>query len=257
MSRLLLFLSLIGAAIYSLLIYTHHVLTDDKAEKTYAEQTQANHPNPQLSSWNTYLPDRSVSKDSKLATSQLSTSLPLLENDEPRQNSERGAEQPATSPVEVSSFGSDGAEAEPELVKVVLVSAQVDRAVATAGVRHGVKAFAFRTTETPTSLVCCPGGPNFGQANRVVILIVQRYGARYRKAARSAVLPLRIDSMAVISAAQVIHRSNRGISPPPSSLSRRHARSGAFFRAAYAFAQESSPDSQHTTCDFAQDIFQG
>ena len=66
MSRLLLFLSLIGAAIYSLLIYTHHVLTDDKAERTYAEQTQANHPNPQLSSWNTYLPDRSVSKDFKI-----------------------------------------------------------------------------------------------------------------------------------------------------------------------------------------------
>ena len=51
MSRLLLFLSLIGAAIYSLLIYTHHVLTDDKAEKIYAEQTQTNHPNPHLSSW--------------------------------------------------------------------------------------------------------------------------------------------------------------------------------------------------------------
>ena len=122
MSRLLLFLSLIGAAIYSLLIYTHHVLTDDKAEKIYAEQTQANHPSPHLSSWNTYLPDRSVSKNSKLATSQLSTSLPLLESDEPRQNSERGAEQPATSPVEVSSFGSNGAEAEPELVKVVLAA---------------------------------------------------------------------------------------------------------------------------------------
>ena len=122
MSRLLLFLSLIGAAIYSLLIYTHHVLTDDEAEKIYAEQTQSNHPSPHLSSWNTYLSDRSASKDSRLATSQLSTSLPLLESDEPRQNSERGAEQPVTSPVEVSSFGSDGAEAEPELVKVVLAA---------------------------------------------------------------------------------------------------------------------------------------
>ena len=78
MSRLLLFLSLLGAAIYSLLIYTHDVLTDDKAEKTYAEQTQANHPGPHLSSWNTYLPDRKVSKDLKLATSQLSTSSCLF-----------------------------------------------------------------------------------------------------------------------------------------------------------------------------------
>ena len=122
MSRLLLFLSLLGAAIYSLLIYTHDVLTDDKAEKIYAEQTQANHPSPHLSSWDTYLPVRKVSKDSKLATSQPSTSLPLLESDEPRQNSERGAEQPATSAVEASSSGSDGAEPEPELVKVVLAA---------------------------------------------------------------------------------------------------------------------------------------
>ena len=53
MSRLLLFLSLIGAAIYMFLIYTHGVLTDDKAEKTYAEQAQANHTSHYLSSWDT------------------------------------------------------------------------------------------------------------------------------------------------------------------------------------------------------------
>jgi hypothetical protein len=94
MSRLLLFLSLIGAAIYSLLIFTHDVLTDDKAEKISAEQTQANHPSPHLSSWDTYLADRLVSKDSKLATSQLSTSF----------------------------SGSDGAEPKAELVKVVLAA---------------------------------------------------------------------------------------------------------------------------------------
>ena len=116
MSRLLVFLSLLGAAIYSLLIYTHDVLTGDKAEKTYAEQVQAHHTSPHLSSWDTYLPDRKVSKDSKLATSQLTTSL--LESDEPRQNLERGA-QLATS---ASSSGSEGAEPEPELVKVVLAA---------------------------------------------------------------------------------------------------------------------------------------
>ena len=51
MSRLLLLLSLIGAAIYAFLIYTHDVLTDEKAEKTYAAQTQPNHPVQHLSSW--------------------------------------------------------------------------------------------------------------------------------------------------------------------------------------------------------------
>ena len=42
MTRFLLFLSLVGAAIYALLIYTHDVLTD--AEKNYTEQAQPNHP---------------------------------------------------------------------------------------------------------------------------------------------------------------------------------------------------------------------
>ena len=122
MTRFLLFLSILGAAIYGLLIYTHHVLTDDKAEKIYAEQTQANHPNPHLSSWNTYLPDRSVSKIQNWRPLSYPlrclfwkvTSLAKIRSAE--------AEQPATSPVEVSSFGSDGAEAEPELVKVVLAA---------------------------------------------------------------------------------------------------------------------------------------
>ena len=36
MTRFLLFLSLVGAAIYALLIFTHNVLTDGKAENTYA-----------------------------------------------------------------------------------------------------------------------------------------------------------------------------------------------------------------------------
>ena len=56
MSRLLLLLSVIGAAIYGLLIYTHDVLTDEKAEKTYAEQAQPKQPVEQVSSWDTYLP---------------------------------------------------------------------------------------------------------------------------------------------------------------------------------------------------------
>jgi hypothetical protein len=122
MTRLLLFLSLISAAIYALLIYTHDVLTDDKAEKTYAEQTQPNHPVSHLSSWGSYLPDRSVGQNSQLATAQLSTSLPPRQSNEPRQNSERGADQPAASEVKASSSISDGAEPEPELVKVVLAA---------------------------------------------------------------------------------------------------------------------------------------
>ena len=38
----LLFLGLVGAAIYALLVYTHHVLPGGEAEDTFAGQTQPN-----------------------------------------------------------------------------------------------------------------------------------------------------------------------------------------------------------------------
>src|SRR6476660_5805654 len=122
MTRFLLFLSLVGAAIYTLLIFTHDVLTDGKAENTYAGQTQPNQPAPHLSSWDAYLPDRSVSQNPQLATSQpsasqpstsqLPTTLPPRQSDEPSQNSERGADQLAASENKATSSGSDGAEPE-------------------------------------------------------------------------------------------------------------------------------------------------
>ena len=40
----LLFLGLVGAAIYALLVYTHHVLPGGEAEDTFAGQTQPNQP---------------------------------------------------------------------------------------------------------------------------------------------------------------------------------------------------------------------
>jgi len=42
--RVLLFLSLVGAGIYALLVVTHDVLPSDKAEDIFAGQTQPNHP---------------------------------------------------------------------------------------------------------------------------------------------------------------------------------------------------------------------
>ena len=123
MSRLLLLLSLIGAAIYALLIYTHDVLTDEKAEKTYAEQAQPNHPVEHLSSWGTYLPDRSISQNPQLATSQPSTPLPPRQIDEPSQNSERNADQVASSENKATFSESGDTEPKPvELAKVVLAA---------------------------------------------------------------------------------------------------------------------------------------
>jgi hypothetical protein len=112
-----LLLSLIGAAIYGLLIYTHDVLTDEKAEKTYAgQQTE---PNQHLSSWDSYLPDRSISQNSQLATSQPSTPLPPQQSDGPSQNSDRNADQVATSENNATSSESGDPV---ELAKVVLAA---------------------------------------------------------------------------------------------------------------------------------------
>ena len=123
MSRFLLFLSLIGAAIYALLIYTHDVLTDEKAEKTYTEQTQPNHPVQHLSSWDTYLPDRSISQNSQLADLSTIHSIASQQSDEPSQNSERNADQVATSENKATSSESGDTEPKPvELAKVVLAA---------------------------------------------------------------------------------------------------------------------------------------
>jgi hypothetical protein len=118
MTRFLLFLSLIGAAIYGLLIYTHDVLTDEKAEKTYTEQAQPNHPVQHLSSWDSYLPDRSISQNSQSATSQTPTPLPP-QSDGPSQNSERNADQVATPENKATSSESGDPV---ELAKVVLAA---------------------------------------------------------------------------------------------------------------------------------------
>ena len=71
MSRLLLLLSLIGAAIYALLIYTHDVLTDEKAEKDLrrAGSAQSASPAPEFMG---HLPSGPVDKP-KFAISDLST----------------------------------------------------------------------------------------------------------------------------------------------------------------------------------------
>ena len=125
MTRFLLFLSLLGAAIYTLLIFTHDVLTDGKAENTYAGQTEPNHPVQHLSSWDSHLPDRSVSQNSQSATAQPIPSSPQ-QSEDPGQDSERlldTGHQLAASENKATFSGSDGAEPKPvELAKVMLAA---------------------------------------------------------------------------------------------------------------------------------------
>ena len=90
--RGLLFLGLVGAAIYAFLVYSDHALQGGDAEDTFAGQTPPNQPVAQhLSSWGTHLASRSLSQNA-----QQSAPLPAQQKaaDEPRsndpsQNSER------------------------------------------------------------------------------------------------------------------------------------------------------------------------
>ena len=72
-----------------------------------------------LLTWGSYLPDRSISQNSQLATSQPSTPLPPQQTEEPSQNSERNADQVATSENKATSSESGDPV---ELAKVVLAA---------------------------------------------------------------------------------------------------------------------------------------
>lgn len=117
----LLFLGLVGAAIYALLVYTHHVLPGGKAEDTFAGQIQPNHPVAQhLSSWGTHLASRSPSQNS-----QQSSPLPP----DPSQNTERkpGAWYQLASEAQPPASGSESP-APVEWAKVVLAARMHDQA---------------------------------------------------------------------------------------------------------------------------------
>ena len=61
--RALLFLSIVGAAIYAFLVATHNVISDSKVEDTFAGQTQPNHPiDRKLRSWGSNLPALAISQ---------------------------------------------------------------------------------------------------------------------------------------------------------------------------------------------------
>jgi hypothetical protein len=86
--RALLFLSLVGAAIYGFLVVTENALTDSKSKNGLAIQTQHNRSaGERLSSWGSYLPSQSQRQNPQLSTSQQPAASPSQEND-PSQNPE-------------------------------------------------------------------------------------------------------------------------------------------------------------------------
>jgi hypothetical protein len=61
------------------IVYTHDVLTEETAEKTYTEQAQPNHPVQHLNSWGSYLPHRSISQNSQMiSTCGGQLAIPLM-----------------------------------------------------------------------------------------------------------------------------------------------------------------------------------
>src|SRR6476660_2997275 len=74
MMRALLFLCLVGAAIYGFLVFTEDALKETDSKDRVAIQTQQSRSSGErLSSWGSYLPSRSQSQNPQLATSQPAT----------------------------------------------------------------------------------------------------------------------------------------------------------------------------------------
>jgi hypothetical protein len=74
MMRAVLFLCLVGAAIYGFLVFTEDALKDTDSKDRVAIQTQQTHSAVErLSSWGSYLPSRSHGQNPQLATAQPAT----------------------------------------------------------------------------------------------------------------------------------------------------------------------------------------
>jgi hypothetical protein len=125
MRGLLLLLSLVGAAIYGLLVVTHNAMPNGKADDTFAGQTQPNHPvDRDLRSWGSNLPALVISQQPSRRHPPAYGPRPHNEN--PGQYSERtsGADdQPAVAEDKLTASRLDGAKQEhTEWAKVVLAA---------------------------------------------------------------------------------------------------------------------------------------
>ena len=85
MVRAILFLSLVGAALYGFLVLTGDALTETNS-KQGAVQAQIHSADERLSSWGSYLPSPSQSQNPQLSSQQLAT-LPPQEGNDRSQNS--------------------------------------------------------------------------------------------------------------------------------------------------------------------------
>jgi hypothetical protein len=87
MMRALLFLSIVGAAIYGFLVIAGHALSGGNTKDDLTIQAKPDHSaDDRLSSWDSYLPARSQNRNPQSASSQQPAALPSQAN--PSQDSE-------------------------------------------------------------------------------------------------------------------------------------------------------------------------
>jgi hypothetical protein len=89
MMRTLLFLSIVGAAIYGFLVIAGHALSGGNTKDDLTIQAKPDHAaDDRLSSWDSYLPSRSQNRNPQSASSQQPVTLPSQGTSDPSQNSE-------------------------------------------------------------------------------------------------------------------------------------------------------------------------
>jgi hypothetical protein len=142
MMRALLFLCLVGAAIYGFLVVTGDALKDADSKGGVAIQTQQNRSaGERLSSWGSYLPSPSQSQNTQLATSQPAT-LPSQEKNDPNQNSEQyraAASGNSAGSSESEGFTSGSSIAPPDHAQVAAVEPTTEPSAAKPPVRKSSK----------------------------------------------------------------------------------------------------------------------
>jgi len=87
MMRALLFLGIAGAIIYGFLVITGSALSGGNTKDSLTIQAKPNHSDDRLSSWDSYLPSRSQSRNPELASSQQPVTLPSQGTSGPSQDS--------------------------------------------------------------------------------------------------------------------------------------------------------------------------
>jgi hypothetical protein len=88
MMRALLLLGIVGAIIYGFLVITGHALSGGNTKDSLTIQAKPDHSDDRLSSWDSYLPSRSQSRNPQLASSQQPVTLPSQGTSDPSQDKE-------------------------------------------------------------------------------------------------------------------------------------------------------------------------